>query len=219
MSGQSLTFEGIMDFMRESTRKSDREFRKLRRAIKNTAEQMQESAAEFDRRMAETDRRMAETDRLMDRVALKIERVAEENGKLGKRLGELVEAMVEGGIIRMFQDLGYAFDVCDPHRHFGNKEIGYGEVDLFLENGEIALLAEVKTNLSVDDINEHKERLALFRLDANRKNDTRRFIAAVGGGLVRENVRMYALRQGMFVIQQSGENVEIIAPKDKPREW
>jgi len=219
MTEQALTFESVLalfmadrEQMREfreqserNERKSDRAFRKMRRAMK-------ESSAEFDRRMAETDQ-------LMERVALKIERIAEENGKLGKRLGELVEAMVEGGIIRMFQDLGYEFDVCDPHRHFGNKEIGYGEVDLFLENGEIALLAEVKTNLSVDDINEHKERLALFRLDANRKNDTRRFIAAVGGGLVRENVRMYALRQGMFVIQQSGENIEIIAPKGKPREW
>ena len=207
-SEQSLTFDGIMKFMQETAqqmRKSDRAFRKMRRAMK-------ESAAEFDRRTAEIREQMQETDQ-------RIKRIAKENSDLGKRLGELVEAMVEGGIKRLFHDFGYEFDVCDPHRHFGNKEIGYGEVDLFLENGDIALLAEVKTNLSVDDVNEHKERLALFRLDANRKNDTRQFIAAVGGGLVQENVRIYALRQGMFVIQQSGDNIEILAPEGKPRMW
>ena len=215
MAEQLMTFEGVLKFMQETAqqmRKSDRAFRKMRRAMK-------ESAAEFDRRTAEIREQMAATDRQMQATDRLIKRIAKENADLGKRLGELVEAMVEGGIKRLFHDFGYEFDVCDPHRHFGNKEIGYGEVDLFLENGDIALLVEVKTNLSVDDVNEHKERLALFRLDANRKNDMRQFIAAVGGGLVQENVRIYALRQGMFVIQQSGDNIEILAPEGKPRMW
>jgi hypothetical protein len=94
-----------------------------------------------------------------------------------------------------------------------------GEIDFFLENGEFALLVEVKTNLTVDDVREHQERLQKFRLWADARNDKRQFLAAVGGGVVQENVRMFALKQGMFVVQQSGENVEVLVPEGKPKVW
>jgi len=141
-------------------------------------------------------------------------------GRLSDRIGQLVQAMVQGGIIRMFRDLGYKFAVCNPNYNFGNEELDiYGEVDLFLENGEFALLVEVKTNLSVDDVKEHQERLEKFRLVADVRNDKRRFIAAVGGGVIQKNVRDFALKQGMFVVQQSGDNVEILVPEGKPMVW
>ena len=67
---------------------------------------------------------------------------------LGNRIGELIESMVEGGIIRLFQSQGYLFNRCSRHLEFNNKELGIErEIDLFLENGEYALLVEVKTNL------------------------------------------------------------------------
>ena len=128
--------------------------------------------------------------------------------------------MVEGGIVRMFKELGYEFDVYTSRYRFGNKALNiYGEVDLFLENGDFALLVEVKTNLSVDDVKEHQERLEKFRQVANVKNDQRRFIAAVGGGVIQKNVKDFALKQGMFVVQQSGENVEVLTPEGKPKVW
>ena len=170
-----------------------------------TFEQLMESFRESREELKEMRERMKETDR---RIA-----------KLGDRLGELVQAMVEGGIKRMFKDVGYEFDVINPEYEFGNKEIGFGEVDLLLENGEFALLVEVKTNLTVKDVKEHQERLKKFRLWTAPKGDKRRFIAAVGGGVVRKNVRDFALKQGIFVVQQSGESVEILVPKGKPMVW
>jgi len=141
-------------------------------------------------------------------------------GKLSDRLGQLVAAMVEGGILRLYKNLGYDFDVCNRNYNFGNKALDiYGEVDLFLENGDVALLVEVKTNLSIGDVKEHQERLEKFRLVADVKNDKRHFIAAVGGGVIQKNVRDFALKQGMFVVQQSGENVEILVPEGKPKVW
>jgi hypothetical protein len=140
--------------------------------------------------------------------------------RLGNRIGELVEAMVRGGIVRLFQTLGYDFTRCSRNVEFKNKTLGIaGEVDLFLENGDYALLVEIKTNLSVDDVKDHTERLKKYRLDADTRGDQRRFIAAVGGGVVRENVRDFALQQGFYVIQQSGDNVEVIPPEGEPTIW
>ena len=189
---------------------------RMAEASKETDRKFQETA----RQMKETDRKMKETDRQMKETARKIKETNEQIGKLGDRLGELVQAMVEGGIIRMFKGLGYDFDLINSKHCFGNKELNiYGEVDVLLENGDYALLVEVKTNLSVDDIRKHLKTLQKFRQVADAKNDKRRFIAAVGGGVVRKNVREFALKQGMFVVQQSGENVEILVPKGKPKVW
>jgi hypothetical protein len=171
-----------------------------------------------DRKRAERFRReMEESQRKWEERA---ERLDQKISKLGDRLGELIEAMVEGGIKRLFRDLGYDFNLCNRRHEFGEKAINIdGEVDLLLENGEFALLVEVKTNLSIDDVKDHVERLKKFRAVADYKKDKRRFIAAVGGGVVQKNVREFALKQGMYVVQQSGENVEVIPPEGKPRVW
>jgi hypothetical protein len=178
-----------------------------------TYEQMMALFLETRERMEEAAQGLKETKKL-------VERVSKDISNLGDRLGELVQEMVEGGVIRMFKELGYDFDVVNPKQRFGNKSLGiYGEIDLFLENGDYALLVEVKTNLSVKDVKEHGERLQDFRLVADAKNDKRQFIAAVGGGVVQENVKTFALKQGMFVVQQSGENMEVLVPKGKPTIW
>ena len=171
-----------------------------------------------DRERAEQSRREAEQAHREWRE--RAERLDKKISELGDRVGQLVESMVEGGVLRLFQDLGYEFEVCSRRVEFENKTLNiYGQIDLFLENGEFALLVEVKTNLSIDDVRDHGERLKKFRALANFRKDKRRFIAAVGGGVVQKNVREFALKQGMYVVQQSGENVEVIPPEDKPRVW
>jgi hypothetical protein len=85
---------------------------------------------------------------------------------------------------------------------------------LFLENGDYALAVEVKTNLTINDIKAHIKRLEKFSRYARAKGDKRQFVAAVGGGVVRKEVLEYALKQGIYVIIQSGETIEI-APLPK----
>ena len=119
-----------------------------------------------------------------------------------------------------FKQKGYEFTSCCRHKKFRIKEPYYcGEIDFLLENGDFACLIEVKTNLSVDDVKDHIEKLGKYRIDADGRGDNRRFLAAVGGGFVRENVRKFAQREGMFVVQQSGDNVEILVPEGKPKVW
>jgi hypothetical protein len=195
MGGATMSATQIPTFeeLREMFRVTGEQFRETRESIAELRLAQKESEARFDRQMS----------------------------KLGNRIGELVEAMVEGGIVRLFRELGYDFDMYARRgASFGNRELGIsGEIDFFLENGDYACLVEVKTNLSEDDVRDHMERLEKFRKCSDIKGDKRRFIAAVGGGVVRDNVRKFALSQGIYVIQQSGENVEVIAPEGKPKLW
>ena len=87
-----------------------------------------------------------------------------------------------------------------------------GEIDVFLEDGDIAILIEVKTTLKTEDVLEHIERLKKYRhgIDAKGHGDKKRFIGAV----VSEEVAKFAQKNGMDVIVQSGDAVKIITPPE-----
>jgi hypothetical protein len=141
-------------------------------------------------------------------------------GRLGNRIGDLVESLVAKGIVQVFQELGYSFTQFCPGVKFKKEELNVsGEIDLFLENGDVACLVEVKTKLSVDDVNTHLEKMAKYRVYADNRGDKRRFIGAVGGVVVDDSVRNFSLNRGFYVVQLSGDNVKVIPPEGKPKEW
>ncbi|MBV5301511.1 MAG: DUF3782 domain-containing protein, partial [Methylococcales bacterium] len=67
---------------------------------------------------------------------------------------------------------------------------------------------ECKSNLSVDDVNEHLERLdKIKRLIPDHKD--KRITGAVAGMVIPEQVGIYAMRKGLFVIAQNGGHLEL----------
>ena len=88
-----------------------------------------------------------------------------------------------------------------------------------LENGDKAMLVEVKAKLTEKRINGHIERLEKMRKYANLHGDSRTFLGAVAGVVVTEEVINYALNQGFYLIEPTGENFNITPPNGKPKEW
>ena len=143
---------------------------------------------------------------------------------LGSRIGEIVENMVAGNIVDKFQDLGYDVTGCSRRWSFKNKELGIrGEVDLFLHDGNVAILIEVKTLLETADVRDHIKRLEKYRryADARGIGDKQRYIGAVAGAVVTNEAADFAQENGMYVIVQSGEAVEIVTPPEEfvAKEW
>jgi Holliday junction resolvase-like predicted endonuclease len=174
--------------------------------------------------MKETDRQMKETDRKIE----KTERLAKEAHKkitaLGSRIGEIVESMVRGNIVEKFRALNYDITGCSRNRTFKNNALGIsGEIDLYLHDGDVAILVEVKTTLETADVRKHIERLEKFRCYVNARNasEERYFIGAVAGAVVTDEAEKFAHENGMYVIVQSGKAVEIVEPPEgfKAKEW
>jgi len=191
----ALTYEGILEMFRET----DRQMKETDRKLKENAEQQKENA----RQMKETDRKIS---------------------ALGSRIGEIVENMVSGNIVDKFQALGYEVTECSRNKRFEYKKLGIrGEIDLFLDDGDIAILIEVKTSLETADVRNHIERLEKYRryTDAKGSGDRRRFVGAVAGAVVSDEAASFALQSGLYVIVQSGSAVEIVTPPDgfTAREW
>jgi len=88
-----------------------------------------------------------------------------------------------------------------------------------LENGTQAVAVEVKTTLRQADIDEHLVRMEKIRKYADEHGDKRQFMGAMAATITDETARNYALKQGLFVIEPSGEDVKVIKPASEPRIW
>jgi len=138
---------------------------------------------------------------------------------LGNRIGDIIEHMVGGNIVGKFQALGIEIKSLSRDKLFGIKGTKEsGQIDVFLENGDLVVLIEVKTKLTNDDVQEHIEQLEDYRLLGN---DKRRILGAVAAAVAPSNVIQFAHKKGMYVIVQSGDAVEIVPTPEgfQAKEW
>lgn len=163
--------------------------------------------AETDRKAQETDKQIKELAQRSQETDKQIKQMTESIGRLGNRLGDFVEEMVRPGAVRLFQERG--IDVHEVHQNIISKRHDEGiEIDLLVVNDGDVIAIECKSHLSVDDVNEHLQRLTkLKRLLPAYAG--KRVMGAVSGMVIPDNVAQYAYRQGLFVIAQNGETLQI----------
>jgi len=158
-----------------------------------------------------------ETDRKMQESAARLDK---QLGKLGSRMGEIVEYMVAPNLREKFRELGYDFPQAHQNSDVSDRKNNiFLEIDVKLENGDKAMLVEVKTKPTTEDVQDHIKRLEKMRKYADLHGDKRTFLGSVAGAVITDNVKKYALKQGFFVIEPSGETFNIIPPDNKPKEW
>jgi len=145
---------------------------------------------------------------------------AHQIGKLSSRMGEVVEHMVAPNLREKFRELGYDFPKANPNSDVSDRKNNiHLEIDVMLENGDKAMLVEVKTKPTTEDVQDHIKRLEKMRVYADLHGEKRTFLGAVAGVVMSDNVKEYILKQGFFVIEPSGETFNIIPPNNKPKEW
>ena len=189
------TFDSVWADIQES-RKELREFREnlkeTERIMKEDAQQQKERNAEFYEKL----------------------------GHLTNLFGDVTEAMIAPKICEKFEEFGFSFPRANPNVRFNDRvnKISF-EVDVMLENGDIAMLIEVKTKLTIERIDKHILRLEKMRKYANLHGDKRIFLGAVAGIVVTDEVRKYALSKGFYFIEYAGDNFFITPPSGNPKEW
>ena len=187
------------------------------KAVEATNKTVAEAQKKTDEQMKKTDEQMKKTDE-------QIERTSKEVSALGSKVGDMVEKLVgEGNLVEQFRDLGHEVKTHWQNMKFGKRGTAEsGEIDLFMEDGDIAILVEVKTSLKKDDVTDHIERIEKYRrfVDANGKSG-KRFVGAVAGTVIPEHVINFAHEKGLYVIIQSARAVEIIARPEgfRARKW
>ena len=158
---------------------------------KETDRQLKETAADFNRRL----------------------------GSLTTLFGDITEAMLAPQIGEKFEELGLYFPRANPNVRINDRvnDISF-EIDIMLENGDKAVLIEVKPRLTIECINKHISRLKKMRKYAELHSDKRTFLGAVVGNVATDEVRKYALKQGFYVIEPVGANFNVALPDNQAKE-
>ncbi|MCS6812662.1 MAG: DUF3782 domain-containing protein [Cyanobacteria bacterium] len=183
---------------------------------------MAESKADFDRRMAESkaeaDRRAAEADARLARAEAIAAQANQAVNNLSSRWGRFVENLVAPAVLRLFQSRGIAVqEVYQRVRSVrGNRNL---EIDILAVDDDVAVIVEVKSRLTQDSVQQCLQTLEQFKA-AFPHYATYRIYGAVAAIEIDGDVDTYAYNQGLFVIQQSGDTVEISNTADFiPRTW
>ncbi|MDR2393704.1 MAG: hypothetical protein LBD93_06080 [Treponema sp.] len=184
-------------------------------ALKETDRQIKAMSAETDRQMRETAKQMKATDKQMKATDKRI-------GELSNRFGEMVEYMVIPNLVAKFKELGFTFTKANRTVIEDLVHDLCLEVDALLENGGQVMAVEIKSKPSTGDIRDHLERMKKLRRYADLHHDQRVYLGALAGVVFSKDVKTYALRQGLYVLEPSGETFILTEPQAQgfiPREW
>jgi len=221
-AARGLTFEKVWAILLKTDVQLAENYRQIKETQQETARQIkevqQETQKQFRESLQETQKQLQESQKRTDKIVADL---SKNIGGLGNSLGRFTETMFSTELWKKFNELGFTFTKQGPHVKFIQFGQVIAEVDFFLENGEYALPVEIKTELSIGDVDDHLERIEKIRQYMDERGDTRKLVGAVAGGIISDNIFKYAHKKGLFVIKQTGDSVAVAAAPQgfKPREW
>jgi len=170
----------------------------------------------------ETDRKIKELTESQKETDRQIKEYNKRFGEFTRRFGEIVEYMVAPNLQDKFDEMGLEFNEAGPHKKINDKTHNiHFEVDVLLENLHEAMLIETKTKPTIEDINDHVKRLEKMRKYADLRGDKRKFLGAIAGVVMDDDIKEYAFRTGLYVVVPSGETFDIFVPEGDyaPKTW
>ena len=193
-------FQKEFQASREEIQASQKEFQKEIQVSRKEAEQ---EMKELRASQKKTDKQIEKTDRQIQKTG----------GRFNQRWGALVESLVEGNLVRIFQDRG--IDITQTHTRSQSEwrkpdgHIERREFDIIIANGTEVVVVEVKTTLIPKDISVFLETLRDFRNYFTRyQSET---IYGAVAYLTSENkAHLLAEKEGLFLIRATGDSASII---------
>jgi hypothetical protein len=211
-AGEGLTFEKVWTMFQETGKQikdnleSIKELRESHKEFRESQNELRESQKETAKQMKETDRQIQDYNKRF--------------GEFTRRFGDIVEYMIAPNLRDKFKEYGFIFPKANNNTRVNDHENDiHFEIDVMLENGEKAMLVEIKTKLTTENVKDHIERLEKMRTYADLHGDKRSFLGAVAGVVMDTQTKNFALKQGLFAVEPSGESFNITPPPGQPREW
>jgi len=181
-----------------------------------------EREAEAEKRRKEDEKRWKEDEKRWVAAERRAARLDKQLGELGNWFGKWSEDYFRRMSDKKFLKLGYEFSSYGPRDFIDeNTRRVFAQVDNWFENGDYTMAVEIKNALTTEYVNDHIERLGKIRAYMDRRNDKRKLIGALASLTFKGNAENYAIKKGLYIITQSGEDI-VILPKEpgwKPKEY
>ena len=179
-------------------------------------ESLRESQKQTDEALKKTDDQMKKTDFQMKRTDLQMKkihkRIKELNELFTGQWGKLMESLVEGDLIKLLKKKG--IDVEVTVQNIKSKK---WQLDIVAINGEEVVVVEVKTTLSLKDVDIFIGKLKEFKMVLPKYAD-KKVLGAVAYLKANEGSERNAEKKGLYVIRATGSSSSIINESGfKPR--
>jgi len=204
-------------------------FQETKDRFQETEKLLKLQSAETDRKFQETDKKFQDTDKKFQDTDMKFQEtykmfqeIAKEKKETDRLLrkasemftsnwGKLIEALIMPSCLKLFSDRGLDIRQIFPNVIIkgANKE-AIAEYDIILANGNDVVIVEVKTTMITKYVDEFAEKLSHVKELMPQYKD-KNIYGAVAGIKYDQGSEKYAIRQGMFVLVNSGENIIKIA--------
>jgi hypothetical protein len=222
---QPITLDDIFALFRESEQErkeyqriSQQAFRESQQAFEERQRAFEQYRQAAEQEMAELRKQSDHTDQQIEKLVVQVSQTNKQVGGLTSRWGEFVENLIKPAAARLFQEKG-----IDVHltalRVTGQDQQGSIEIDILVENATEVVAIEVKSHLEVRDVKRFLQTLERFK-KAFPKHKNDKLYGAVAGIKIDERVNEYAIQEGLFLIQPTGDSVIIANSHDfKPKAW
>jgi vacuolar-type H+-ATPase subunit I/STV1 len=220
--GKSLSFEKVWAALmenREQMRKTDEQLRKAEEQWAKDREQMRKT----DEQLRKTDEQIAETSKIAAETSRKVDELSKNVGGLNRSMGELIETLIASRLWEKFAD--YPYNLKRAYQRvplYDEKNRIRTDIDILLSDTEWAMAVEVKRELNrKDEVDDHVRRMALVRAYPPLETVGKKLLGAMAGGVADPDVKDYAYKAGFFVLELSGESVNLPKPPEgfEPRQW
>ena len=180
---------------------------------KQEMKELRASQKEVAASQKETARQIEKTDRQIQKIG----------GRFNQRWGALVESLVAGKLVKIFQDRD--IDITQTHTRSQSEwkkpdgRIEMREFDIIVANGTEVVVVEVKTTLTPKDINVFLDTLKDFKNYFPRYK-TEIIYGAVAYLTSENKAPLLAEEEGLFLIRATGDSASLVNKKDfKPKSF
>ncbi|MDR1250701.1 MAG: hypothetical protein LBK62_00885, partial [Treponema sp.] len=142
-------------------------------------------------------------------------------GGLNRSLGELIETLIAARLWEKFPD----YNLKRAYQRvpiFDENNRTMTDIDILLSNTDTVMAVEVKRQLDDRrDVDDHLKRMERIRKYPPAEVAGKKMLGAMAGGVVDDDTRRYAYESGFFVLELTGDTVQLIPPPDGfvPRKW
>ncbi len=223
----------LKEFLRESQRKTEESLRKTEESQRKTEESLREShqkTEESHRKTKEGQRRLQESlgelkeSQLKTEAALRktdefanrtLEAINKASGDFRNKWGRFMQNLVRGDFDKLLRSRG--IEVSETHQTIKIKRADGSikwEYDLKAVNGREVVFAEVKTNLTSEDVDHLLEKLADLKSCTESYRD--KTVYGAVAYLDEDGAAKYAQNHGLFTIEALGakEVATLTNPED-----
>ncbi|MDR0684465.1 MAG: hypothetical protein LBF83_04995 [Spirochaetaceae bacterium] len=229
---RSAEFDQRLDKLAEQAEQAEQAAeRSAERSAKRSAEfdeRMDKFAEESAKRSEKIDKQLEKTDRQLEKNAKEledlkktVERVTGNVGGLNRSMGELIETLIAARLWEKFEkyNLKRAYQRVPI---YDEKHRILTDIDVLLSNTNLGMAVEIKRELDRKEyVDEHLKRMEIVQKYPPAELAGKKILGAMAGGVVDSDVQRYAYESGFFVLELTGESVELVPPPDgfEPKKW